>query len=104
MDLVKLCQSIRELCVEINSRLTVLTENIQVDQPKAQPEQEKESLLDYNEVCEILHISLRQLRRLFLSGELVGVKIGRRRFYPTSEVQAYIRRLTRQRQTRNNNK
>lgn len=103
MDLVELCQSIRELCEEINSRLTVLTENLRVVQPKAQFEQEKDLLLDYHEVCEVLHISIRQLRRLLQSEELVGVKIGRRRFYPTSEVQAYIRRLSRQSQTQNDN-
>ena len=53
---------------------------------------EDDTVLDYLDVCQILHISVRHLRRLQQGGELTGFKIGRRRFYLSSEVQKYLRR------------
>lgn len=50
-------------------------------------------ILDYRDVCQILHISLRHLRRLANSNELPGFKIGRRRFWRNYEVQEYIRKI-----------
>lgn len=45
------------------------------------------------DVCQILHISLRHLRRLANSNELPGFKIGRRRFWRNYDVQEYIRKI-----------
>ena len=50
-------------------------------------------ILDYQDVCQILHISLRHLRRLANSNELPGFKIGRRRFWRNYDVQEYIRKI-----------
>lgn len=50
-------------------------------------------ILDYQDVCQLLHISLRHLRRLHNTGELVGFKIGRRRFYRTSELQRFLHKV-----------
>jgi len=51
-----------------------------------------EVMHDFHDLCHILHISVRQVRRYCTSGELPGFKIGKRRFWPDSEVQAFIRR------------
>ena len=53
----------------------------------------EDTVLDYLDVAHVLHISTRQLRRLHNSGELVGFKAGRRRYYFVTEVQAYLRTL-----------
>ena len=86
MELVEICQNIRELCMQISDKIDQLGQQLQSD------------------VCEILHISIRGIRRLQQTGEIVGVKLGRRRFYRTSEIQAYIRHLAEQRCKTENNK
>lgn len=50
-----------------------------------------DAVLDYLDVCQILHISIRQLRRLQQSGELQGFKAGRRRYYLSSEISDYLK-------------
>ncbi len=57
---------------------------------------EGEPMLDFSEVCELLHQSERQVRRYREQGRLVGFNIGRRRMYLHSEVKEFIRRMHRQ--------
>lgn len=54
---------------------------------------EGEPMLDFSEVCELLHQSERQVRRYREQGRLVGFNIGRRRMYLHSEVKEFIRRM-----------
>lgn len=49
-------------------------------------------ILESQDVCQLLRMSLRQLRRLKTTGQLEGFKVGRRRFWRQSDVDAYIRR------------
>lgn len=105
MELVEICQNIRELCMQISDKIDQLGQQLQSQRPDGQKESnETDVLLDYHDVCEILHISIRGIRRLQQTGEIVGVKLGRRRFYRTSEIQAYIRHLAEQRCKTGNNK
>ena len=48
-------------------------------------------MLDFSEVCQILHQSERQVRRYREQGRLVGFNFGHRRMYLLSEVQEFIR-------------
>lgn len=75
---------VKEICLSIASKVDRLTGQGAIDE---------ETLLNYLDVCQILHISVRQLRRLQAAGELVGFKKGRLRFFPRSEVQQYIKKL-----------
>ena len=43
-------------------------------------------MLDFSEVCQILHQSERQVRRYREQGRLVGFNFGHRRMYLLSEV------------------
>lgn len=95
MDLVKLYLQIKETCQSIDQKMDMLREDIRKlsdteDSPASKLE---DTVLDYLDVAHVLHISTRQLRRLHNSGELVGFKAGRRRYYFVTEVQAYLRKL-----------
>ncbi len=95
MDLVKLYQQIKETCTSIDQKIDLLREDIRkLSSAEGSPTVKfEDAVLDYLDVTQILHISTRQLRRLHNSGELVGFKMGRRRYYCASEVQAYLRTL-----------
>ena len=95
MDLVKLYQQIKESCQSIDRKVDLLREDIRkLSNPENSPAAKLEdTVLDYLDVAQVLHISVRQLRRLHNSGELVGFKVGRRRYYFVTEVQAYLRTL-----------
>ena len=95
MDLVKLYLQIKETCQSIDQKMDLLREDIRKlsdteDSPASKLE---DTVLDYLDVAHVLHISTRQLRRLHNSGELVGFKAGRRRYYFVTEVQDYLRTL-----------
>ncbi len=95
MDLVKLYQQIKESCQSIDQKMDLLREDIRkLSNAENSPASKLEdTVLDYLDVAQVLHISVRQLRRLHNSGELVGFKAGRRRYYFVTEVQAYLRKL-----------
>ena len=95
MDLVKLYQQIKESCQSIDQKMDLLREDIRkLSSAENSPASKLEdTVLDYLDVAQVLHISTRQLRRLHNSGELVGFKAGRRRYYFVTEVQAYLRKL-----------
>ncbi len=56
---------------------------------------EGEPLLDFSEVCQLLHQSERQVRRYREQGHLVGFTIGHRRMYLLSEVRDFIGKMRR---------
>ena len=60
-----------------------------------------EPMLDFPEVCQLLHQSERQVRRYREQGHLVGFNIGRRRMYLMSEVQEFLRFMRKQGKTIN---
>ena len=95
MDFVKLYQQIKESCQSIDQKMDLLREDIRkLSNAENSPASKLEdTVLDYLDVAQVLHISTRQLRRLHNSGELVGFKAGRRRYYFVTEVQAYLRKL-----------
>lgn len=92
MDNTQLCREIKNLCEEILCKIEHLSENrVEPQTPKKQgPE---DIILDFQDVCQLLHISLRHLRRLKTEKKLIGFKIGRRRFYRASEVRQYIHKV-----------
>lgn len=53
----------------------------------------EDRLLDVGDVCNLLHLSPRQIHRIKKEGKLKGFQVGRRRLYRASEVSAYIRIL-----------
>lgn len=53
-------------------------------------------MLDFSEVCQILHQSERQVRRYREQGRLVGFNFRHRRMYLLSEVQEFIRKMRKQ--------
>lgn len=95
MDLVKLYLQIKETCQSIDQKMDLLREDIRKlsDTEDSLASKLEDTVLDYLDVAHVLHISTRQLRRLHNSGELVGFKAGRRRYYFVTEVQAYLRTL-----------
>lgn len=96
-ELCQLCQEIKSLCLQIVAMLGQRVDSLQYH--NAEKPGDLDILLDYHDVCEILHISIRKLRSLQQAGDLTGIKIGRRRFYPTSEIQAYIQNLAQKHKT-----
>lgn len=46
-------------------------------------------VLEFNEVCSVLHLSARQVQRLRERKELVGFNVGRRRLYFQTEIYDY---------------
>lgn len=53
-------------------------------------------VLEFNEVCSMLHLSERQVRRLRESGLLVGFSYYRRRMYSLKEVTEFIAYMERE--------
>ena len=53
-------------------------------------------VLEFNEVCSVLHLSARQVQRLRERKELVGFNVGRRRLYFQTEIYDYLSRLERE--------
>lgn len=100
MDLVKLYLQIKETCASIDKKMDLLREDIRniTEAAQSPSSQLENSVLDYLDVAQVLHISVRQLRRLHNTGKLKGFKVGRRRYYFVSEVQAYLQEL----QSKNN--
>lgn len=49
-------------------------------------------ILEFSEVCTMLHMSERQVRRYREQGELVGFLLDGKRFYRHSEVQEFLKR------------
>lgn len=85
-------KELKSLCLRILDEVETIS-NILQSASRNQQQESEDVILDYQDVCQLLHISLRHLRRLYASGELVGFKLGRRRFYRTSEVRQYIRKI-----------
>ena len=50
-------------------------------------------LLSFDEVCQILHISERQVRRYRENGKLKGFLLGGRRLYRKSELDKFIEKM-----------
>lgn len=92
MDQRQLCMDIKEICLGIAEKVDKLCTQSEMEITPA-TDLQNDALLNYLDVCQILHISIRQLRRLHASGKLVGFKNGRRRYYMSSEVQRYIQKL-----------
>lgn len=53
-------------------------------------------ILEFNEVCAMLHLSERQVRRLRETGQLEGFVFNRRRMYSLEEVTAFIKQVERE--------
>lgn len=85
-------KELKSLCLRVLDEVETIS-NILQSASRNQQQEPEDVILDYQDVCQLLHISLRHLRRLYASGELVGFKLGRRRFYRTSEVRQYIRKI-----------
>lgn len=97
MDQLELCKEIRDICLSVASKVDQL--NLQTNPPnKPDIDLREDTILNYLDVCQILHISVRQLRRLCASKELTGFKNGRRRYFLSSEVSLYIQKLQDQKQ------
>ncbi len=92
MEQTECYKELRSLCLRILDEIKTIA-NILQSASRSQQQEPEDVILDYQDVCQLLHISLRHLRRLYASGELVGFKLGRRRFYRTSEVRQYIRKI-----------
>ncbi|MCD8274620.1 MAG: helix-turn-helix domain-containing protein [Alistipes sp.] len=92
MEQTECYKELKSLCLRILDEVETIS-NILQSASRNQQQEPEDVILDYQDVCQLLHISLRHLRRLYASGELVGFKLGRRRFYRTSEVRQYIRKI-----------
>lgn len=53
-------------------------------------------LLSFDEVCQILNVSERQVRRYRETGKLTGFMLGGRRLYRKSEVDGFVERMARE--------
>ena len=78
--------ALEQKCDRILEQLSALLAEIQalhpeIKSPDKHVKEADDTVLDYLDVCQILHISIRQLRRLQQSGDLQGFKNGRRRYY-----------------------
>lgn len=88
--------ALEQKCDRILEQLSIITAVVQalhttVQAPAGSVKEQEDTVLDYLDVCQILHISVRQLRRLQQSGDLQGFKNGRRRYYLSSEISAYLK-------------
>ena len=92
MEQTECYKELKNLCLRILDKVETIS-NILQNASRHQPQEPEDVILDYQDVCQLLHISLRHLRRLYASGELVGFKLGRRRFHRTSEIRQYIRKI-----------
>lgn len=86
---------------EIKQRVEVISKTINTRTDHLEAINE-DMILDFHDVCGILHLSPRQVRR-YQSDELKGFLIGRKRLYRYSEVQAFIARRLEESQPENNN-
>ena len=50
-------------------------------------------VLEVSEVCDLLKISDRQLRRYCVSGQLTGFHFGRRLMFSTAEISRFVERI-----------
>lgn len=91
MDPLTLGKEILETCRNISDKIDALAKDIRLPQPA--DDSSDNMVLDYLDVCQILHISVRYLRILHNEKKLTGFKIGRRRFYLNSDVQRYLREV-----------
>lgn len=91
MDTLSLGKEILETCRSISAKIDALGKEIHTKQTSDDPS--ADTVLDYLDVCQILHISVRYLRILHKEKKLTGFKIGRRRFYLNSDVQRYLREV-----------
>ena len=88
--------ALEQKCDRILEQLSALLAESQalhpeINSPDKHVKEADDTVLDYLDVCQILHISIRQLRRLQQSGDLQGFKNGRRRYYLSSEISAYLK-------------
>lgn len=51
-------------------------------------------ILDFKDVCQILHLSERQTRRLTAEKKLVGFRMGHKRMFRSSEINTYLKNLS----------
>lgn len=86
-----LCKEILENSRKILDKLDKLSEDMKALKPGN--DTSDNTVLDYLDVCQILHISVRYLRILHNQKKLTGFKIGRRRFYLSSDVQRYLQEV-----------
>ena len=86
-----LCKEILENSRKILDKLDKLAEGMK--SRKTGNDTTDNTVLDYLDVCQILHISVRYLRILHNQKKLTGFKIGRRRFYLSSDVQRYLQEV-----------
>ena len=86
-----LCKEILENSRKILDKLDKLAEDMK--SRKTGNDTTDNTVLDYLVVCQILHISVRYLRILHNQKKLTGFKIGRRRFYLSSDVQRYLQEV-----------
>lgn len=91
MDSLTLGKEILETCRNISEKIDALGKDIQSQ--KTMDDSSGNMVLDYLDVCQILHISVRYLRMLHNQKKLMGFKIGRRRFYLNSDVQRYLQEV-----------
>ena len=103
MDSEQQFKEIRTLCVLMIDKLDKISAEFR-EMFGAHKRNSDDIILDYQDVCQILHISLRHLRRLANSNELPGFKIGRRRFWRNYDVQEYIRKIETKNQSINSSK
>ena len=85
------CKEILENSRKILDKLDKLAEDMK--SRKTGNDTTDNTVLDYLDVCQILHISVRYLRILHNQKKLTGFKIGRRRFYLSSDVQRYLQEV-----------
>ena len=85
------CKEILENSRKILDKLDKLSEDMKALKPGN--DTSDNTVLDYLDVCQILHISVRYLRILHNQKKLTGFKIGRRRFYLSSDVQRYLQEV-----------
>ena len=88
--------ALEQKCDRILEQLSALLAEIQalhpeIKSPDKHVKEADDTVLDYLDVCQILHSSIRQLRRLQQSGDLQGFKNGRRRYYLSSEISSYLK-------------
>ena len=86
-----LCKEILENSRKILDKIDKLAEDMK--SRKTGNDTTDNTVLDYLDVCQILHISVRYLRILHNQKKLTGFKIGRRRFYLSSDVQRYLQEV-----------
>ena len=86
-----LCKEILENSRKILDKLDKLAEDMK--SRKTGNDTTDNTVLDYLDVCQIIHISVRYLRILHNQKKLTGFKIGRRRFYLSSDVQLYLQEV-----------